>query len=158
MRIFVEAVGVMAPGLKDWDSAKPVLAGEQEFVAAPLAVMSPACLPAAERHRSAFRKLRRRGAFDFPVLNVGVWMRPDAAGAVADIRIVVGAVGSAPLRARAAEDLLRGQRLEADTIAAAAEAAYRPAKPLDNTDFVYAWRKQMVRNYVREALEEVAHN
>ena len=53
MHIFVEAVGVLAPGFKDWDSARPVLAGEQEFAAAPLEVPVPACLPAAERRRSS---------------------------------------------------------------------------------------------------------
>lgn len=53
MRIFVEAVGVLAPGFKDWDSARPVLAGEQAFVAAPLEIVTPACLPPAERRRSS---------------------------------------------------------------------------------------------------------
>ncbi|CAG4883458.1 3-oxoacyl-(acyl-carrier-protein) synthase [Georgfuchsia toluolica] len=53
MRIFVEAVGVLAPGLKNWDSARPVLAGEQAFVAAPLELVTPACLPPAERRRSS---------------------------------------------------------------------------------------------------------
>ena len=53
MRIFVEAVGVLAPGLKDWDTAKFVLAGEQAYLAAPLEVVTPACLPPAERRRSS---------------------------------------------------------------------------------------------------------
>ena len=53
MRIYVEAVGVLAPGLKDWDSAKPILAGEQDYLATPLEVVTPACLPAAERRRSS---------------------------------------------------------------------------------------------------------
>jgi len=37
----------------------------------------------------------------------------------------------------------------------AAAAAYRPAKPLDNTDFDLSWRKQMTRVYVKAALEEL---
>lgn len=53
MHIFVEAVGALAPGLKDWDSAKPVLTGEQAYLAMPLEVVTPACLPAAERRRSS---------------------------------------------------------------------------------------------------------
>ncbi|MFB3069677.1 MAG: endolytic transglycosylase MltG [Gemmatimonadales bacterium] len=60
--------------------------------------------------------------------------------------------------------LARGMRLEADptvtdinddAIAAAAQAAFKPAKPMDNTDFGLAWRKEMTRNYVRGALEEL---
>ena len=53
MRIFVEAVGVLAPGFKDWNSARPILAEEQTFVAAPLEIVTPACLPPAERRRSS---------------------------------------------------------------------------------------------------------
>ncbi|HEY3998839.1 MAG TPA: FAD binding domain-containing protein [Candidatus Xenobia bacterium] len=111
-------------------------------------------LPPMDGSDMAFRKLRRRGAFDFPVLNVAVWVRW-VNGVVDEARIVVGAVGSAPLRVPEAESQVRGTHLDSTTCAAAAEAAYRPAKPLDNTDFAYAWRKQMVRKFVREALEEV---
>jgi hypothetical protein len=38
---------------------------------------------------------------------------------------------------------------------AAAEAAYVKARPLDNTDFVYQWRKQMAREYSLRALREL---
>jgi hypothetical protein len=37
----------------------------------------------------------------------------------------------------------------------AADAAFRPSKPMDNTDFGLAWRKEMTRTYVRRALEEL---
>lgn len=53
MRVFVEAVGVLAPGLPDWEAAKPVLLGEQPFRAAPLAPPAPASLPPVERRRSS---------------------------------------------------------------------------------------------------------
>ena len=53
MRVFVEAVGVLAPGLQDWDATKSVLLGEQPFRAAPLAPVAPASLPPAERRRSS---------------------------------------------------------------------------------------------------------
>ena len=39
---------------------------------------------------------------------------------------------------------------------AAAEAAYTKARPLDNTDFVMNWRKQMTRQYTLRALQELA--
>ena len=53
MRIAIEAVGVLAPGLPDWDGAQAVLAGRQPFAAAPLAPCVPISLPAAERRRSS---------------------------------------------------------------------------------------------------------
>jgi hypothetical protein len=52
MRVFVETVGVLAPGLQDWEGTKPVLAGEQPFSAAPLAPVAPTSLAPAERRRS----------------------------------------------------------------------------------------------------------
>jgi 4-hydroxybenzoyl-CoA reductase subunit beta len=112
-------------------------------------------LPDQTGWRSAFKKLRRRGAFDFAVLNVAVAVRLASDATVQEARIVIGAVGSAPLRATEAEATLIGQPLSHEVCAAAAEAAYRPAKPLDNTDYAYAWRKQMVRKFVREALLEL---
>ncbi|OGA25458.1 MAG: hypothetical protein A3H34_05385 [Betaproteobacteria bacterium RIFCSPLOWO2_02_FULL_67_19] len=53
MRVFVEALGVLAPGLQDWEGMKSVLQGEQPFRAAPLAPVVPTSLPPAERRRSS---------------------------------------------------------------------------------------------------------
>jgi hypothetical protein len=38
----------------------------------------------------------------------------------------------------------------------AAGIAYKPAKPLDNADLSYAWRKRMARVEVARALRELA--
>jgi CO/xanthine dehydrogenase FAD-binding subunit len=50
--------------------------------------------------------------------------------------------------------ILIGQKLAPDVINAAAEATYKLAKPMDNADASYAWRKKMVRVYVARALSE----
>jgi CO/xanthine dehydrogenase FAD-binding subunit len=42
-----------------------------------------------------------------------------------------------------------------EAIEAVAESASRGARPLDNTDLNYAWRKKMARVYVKRALAEV---
>ena len=52
-------------------------------------------------------------------------------------------------------DHLVGQPLTDDAIAAAADAAYVIAKPMDNTDFELVWRKRMVKALVTAALREV---
>ncbi len=105
--------------------------------------------------RATYWKLRRRGAFDFPVLGVAgcLWMDGPR---VEEARIVIGGVASAPLRQPETEQALRGQVLEEEVIEAAAKLAYRPTKPLDNTDFVVLWRKQMAEVYVRRMLRELA--
>jgi hypothetical protein len=62
----------------------------------------------------------------------------------------------APVEAAEAEEFLRGKILEPETIEMAAGIAYRPAKPLDNADLGYAWRKRMARIEVARALRELA--
>jgi len=112
-------------------------------------------LPGIGAWRASYVKLRRRGSFDFPVLGVAarVDFHPD--GTVRDARIVLGAVASYPMRIAAATEALVGRRLDAASIADAADASFKPAKPMDNTDFTLAWRKEMVRVYVAKALEDI---
>jgi 4-hydroxybenzoyl-CoA reductase subunit beta len=114
----------------------------------PARTVGTACIAAA-----AARVVR------FPVLGVAVWSDGrDAdgdAGRVAEARIVLGGVASHPQEVPAAAAVLAGRTLDDDAIGAAADAAYKPAKPMDNTDFDLSWRKQMTRVYVSRALEEI---
>src|SRR3989442_853922 len=129
-------------------------------------------LPPANGWRASYQKLRRRGAFDFPVLGVAAYIRyetttdrtlPDgrvSAGngidrIVEDAKIVLGGIAPSPIAVNEAAQALIGKPFNEDQIQAAAEACYIKARPLDNTDFVYQWRKQMARQYTLRALEEL---
>ncbi len=112
-------------------------------------------LPARDGWRATYWKLRRREAFDFPVLGVAACLRLDG-DVVREAHLYLGGVGSWPIEATGACDVLVGRRLDEETIQAAAAQAYRPAKPLDNTDFHMTWRKHMVRRYVEGALRELS--
>ena len=105
---------------------------------------------------TTYRKVRRRGSIDFPVLGVAVAVRLGATRRVEEARIVLGAVHTAPVEAADAEAFLHGRPLDAETIEMAAGIAYKPARPLDNADLSYAWRKRMARIEVARALREVA--
>ena len=94
-------------------------------------------------------KRRRRGAFDFPILGVAVALCVDDAGLCTEARIGLGAVASAPLLASRAAAVLVGQRLTPEVIDAAAQAAFQPAKPLDNTDLTLSYHKKMVESMWR---------
>ena len=111
-------------------------------------------LPAPNGWDAVYLKLRRRGSFDFPVLGVAAWIQWNGKN-VADARIVLGGVASYPQEISEAKAALGGRPLSDESIAAAAEAAYRPSKPMDNTDFDLSWRKQMTRVYVKRALDEL---
>jgi len=124
-------------------------------------VLAAVRLPPADGWDAVYHKLRRRGSFDFPVLGVAVWVKWEQGRGsrerdrVVDARVVLGGVASWPQEVPEAGAALAGTDLSSEAIAAAADAAYRPAKPMDNTDFDLSWRKQMTRVYVTRALEEL---
>jgi 4-hydroxybenzoyl-CoA reductase subunit beta len=105
--------------------------------------------------RASYRKLRRRGAFDFPVLSVGAAVRREG-DQVGEARLVLGGVASSPIRLTASETILKGRPLDDDAVEAAAEAAAGSSRPMDNTDFSFLWRKEMTRKFVASALREIA--
>jgi 4-hydroxybenzoyl-CoA reductase subunit beta len=111
-------------------------------------------LPPTNGWRASYQKLRRRGAFDFPVLGVAAWLSMDQE-MVRDAKIVLGGIAPAPVEIKEAACALIGGPLVDEQIAAAAEAAYVKARPLDNTDFVYQWRKQMARQYTLRTLRDL---
>src|SRR5947207_9975364 len=113
-------------------------------------------LPPVNGWRATYWKLRRRGPFDFPVLGVATSLKVSADGTVEDSKIILGGVGSHPIEAVAAQKVLAGKKLTEDVIREAAQAAYQPAKPLDNTDFPLTWRKEMARVNVSGTLRELA--
>jgi 4-hydroxybenzoyl-CoA reductase subunit beta len=118
---------------------------------APGEVLTRIDVPPQGAARSAYRKVRRRGAFDFPVLGVAARVELEG-GVVKDASIVLNAVGSAPVVCTEARQVVLGKALTDETIAAAAERAWKPAKPLDNTDHHHTWRKKMVKVEVTRAL------
>ena len=118
-------------------------------------ILTDIMLPPADGLRSEYLKLRRRGSFDFPVLGVAVALAMDGT-TVRRARIVLGAVASQPREALDAARLLEGQSLSPELIERVADAAARPAKPLDNTDLTHPYRKKMTRVFVARALRRLA--
>ena len=112
-------------------------------------------LPPRNGLRAVYKKLRRRGSFDFPVLGVAAALDLGPDLTVRGARLILGGIAPAPVEVKEAEAALVGRRLDHEQIDAAAEACYLKARPLDNTDFLMNWRKQMARPYVLRALESL---
>ena len=117
-------------------------------------VLSEISLPESTGWKSTYWKLRRRGAFDFPVLGVAAAVKLAADGTVEEARIALGAVSSRPLATQAGESLI-GKKLSDETIAEAGGKAQNVAKPMDNTDLDIYWRKDVVSAFVGYALREL---
>jgi len=116
-------------------------------------VLLPPPLPGT---RSAYRKLRLRNAFDFPIFGVASVIGRDAAAVCTSARLVINAVGSRPVEVTKAAEALVGKALSVETLDAAAEAAFGAGKPLDNTSGSIPYRKRMARVFTRRALEACA--
>jgi 4-hydroxybenzoyl-CoA reductase subunit beta len=128
--------------------------GIQYLTRQPDEILTEVMLPSAEEWRSSYWKLRRRGAFDFPVLGVAAAVRTAPDGTVEDARIVLGAVASRPFVTKAGA-LLIGKKLTDEAIAEAGVKAASAAKPMDNADLDLYWRKRVVGEFVGYALKEI---
>jgi len=115
-------------------------------------------LPPMNGARAVYKKLRRRGSFDFPVLGVAAVIHMNGDETIHSARLVLGGIAPAPIEVPEAGNALTGCSLDPERIHAAAEACYVKARPLDNTDFVMGWRKQMTRPFVVRALEELSRH
>jgi 4-hydroxybenzoyl-CoA reductase subunit beta len=105
--------------------------------------------------RSTYWKLRRRGAFDFPVLGVGASVRFSGQGTVETARIALGAVASRPFIVEKAAEYLKGKKLDDAVIAEAGKIVASRAKPMDNADLDLYWRKEVTAEFVGYALREL---
>jgi hypothetical protein len=52
MRVFVEGIGLIGPGLDGWLAARAILAGVEPYKSMPVRLPPPALLPPAERRRA----------------------------------------------------------------------------------------------------------
>lgn len=52
MRVFVQGVGILGPGLAGWETSRAVLANAVRYEPAPVAPPASALLPPAERRRT----------------------------------------------------------------------------------------------------------
>ncbi len=122
---------------------------------APDEILVDVVLPMPGR-RATYRKLRRRGSIDFPMLGVAAAATFDEDGTCTSARVVVGGVASAPIRAHGAEGHLVGNRLSEEVIVEAGRLASSPIRPQDNTDLGSRYRKWMVSVHVERALRDIA--
>jgi 4-hydroxybenzoyl-CoA reductase subunit beta len=104
--------------------------------------------------KSTYWKLRRRGAFDFPVLGVGAAIR-FSGDVVDEARIALGAVASRPFLVDKANAFLKGKQLTDEVIEEASRLVASRAKPLDNADLDLYWRKDVAAAFATYALREL---
>ncbi|MBA2336171.1 MAG: FAD binding domain-containing protein [Acidimicrobiia bacterium] len=107
-----------------------------------------------EGGRSAYDKLGRRGGHsDYAVAGAAAWVRSDN-GTVADARIGLTGVGTAPSLAAGATEAIIGSDGSAEAIAAAAERAVEGVTVLEDLYGSEEYKTHLAKVYVARALEQ----
>ena len=107
-----------------------------------------------KRSGGSFQRCTRT-AMDIALVNCAVFLSLTPKGeTIADIRIALGAVAPTPVRARPAEDLLRGKNPDKRAIEEAADRAAASVSPIDDVRSSAAYRREMVRVLTLRATEE----
>ena len=101
--------------------------------------------------RSAYRKLKEKDSFDWPLVEACVALRLEG-GTIRDPRVVLGHVAQVPWRSKEAEAVLAGVRPSEDLLRRAAEASVAAARPLAQNAFKVRLAKVALQRALRDAL------
>lgn len=130
--------------------------GPGKTVLAPDELLTEILVPAPPAHTGkCYIKHGRRKAMELATVGVAVCLTLDGASC-ADVRISLGAVAPTPIRAREAETILRGRKLNAPLIESAAASAMRESRPISNVRGSADYRREMVRVLTRRTIEEAS--
>ncbi len=111
--------------------------------------------PLAPGTRAIYRKFLPRTADDYATVSVAGTLRLDPNGLIDAVRVVLGAVGPTPVRARSVEDALRGARPTPDRIREAAALVRDGIDPLDDLRGSAGYKREMARVWTERALGEL---
>jgi carbon-monoxide dehydrogenase medium subunit len=112
-------------------------------------------LPVLAGYGFAYQKFNRRQE-DWAMVAVSAAVKKGSDGSCEDVRIGLTHMGSVPLRATAAEQALRGQPLDAQSIARAADQAAEGTNPPADLNASADYKRHLARVLCRRALEEAA--
>jgi carbon-monoxide dehydrogenase medium subunit len=96
-----------------------------------------------------------RSAIDLATVGVAVIMTLEPGVVCRDVKIVLGAVAPTPMRAKKAEEILRGKKVEPVLIEKSAQVAADEARPITDVRASAEYRKEMVKVYTRRAIAQL---
>ena len=103
---------------------------------------------------SVYLKFLPRTADDYGTVNVAAVVSKEQDGTCKDVRIVLGAAGVTPIRAKDAEDALRGKPLTDENIRAAAVLVKDAVDPLEDFRGSADYKTDMAEVFARRAGEQ----
>jgi CO/xanthine dehydrogenase FAD-binding subunit len=106
--------------------------------------------------RGIYLKYGGRGVADLAIVGVAIIANIEAKSKVCnDIKIVLGSVAPTPMRAKKAEESIKGQAITPALIDKIAQIAASEARPITDVRASAGYRKTLVNVYVKRALREL---
>ena len=111
--------------------------------------------PPPPRSSGFYLKLSRRRGMDIPLLGIAVQIQMDEHfSGCEDVSISMGVAAPTPIRARAAEDLLKGEKVTDRLLEAAGDLACKEAKPRDSFRCSGEYRRAMIKTLLPEVIKK----
>jgi carbon-monoxide dehydrogenase medium subunit len=128
-----------------------LFAGYFETVLARDELITAVVVPAQGGRRAVYLKCTTRATHDWPALGIAVSLDRDGAS-LRDARIVISAATEKPVRLPGAEAVLRDGGADDAVLRRAGDAAAEEAQTITDGQGSAAYKRQLVRVYVRRAL------
>lgn len=135
-------------------SANDLFRNYLETAIEPTEVLTEVRMPAYDGWGYSYQKFNRRSE-DWAMVAVSVLVK-QTGDVCEDVRVGLTNMASVPLRAGAVEDALRGQPLNKESIARAAEQAAEGTDPPADLNASGEYKRHLARVLTRRALEEAA--
>ena len=106
-----------------------------------------------EGSASSFKRIGRRKAFTLSVVSSAAYIQMEDTTCT-DAKVAFGSVAITPIRVPEAESLLRGSKLDEETVKTASNAVYEAVKPITDVRGTADYRKDMCPVLMRRAIEQ----
>jgi len=111
--------------------------------------------PPPSKARGAYIKHTLRREMDLAIVGIAAYLVLDSKNNTCkDIKIAMGAVAPVPMRAKKAEEILRGKLFSDGLIESAAKIASEEAKPIDDIRSTAEYRKEMLKVLTKQAIKQ----
>ena len=144
-------IAVAGPAGERTIPVEALFAGYFETVLRRDELITAVVIPAQGARRSAYLKCTTRAVHDWPALGVAVSLAHDGAS-IRGAKIVICAATEKPVRLRGAEAALGGGDIDDAALRRAGDAAADEAETISDGQGSAAYKRQLVRVYVRRAL------
>jgi len=115
-------------------------------------------IPSPPAHTAGvYIKYTTRGGEELALIGVAALLTLSAGdGTCTDAKLALGAVAPTPIRARRAEEMLKGKRIDKELIEKAARTASDETKPRDSIRGSAEYKKEMLKVLARDAIRQAA--